>query len=147
MSWMRGTLVKGTDRLGKSSWGLNPTQRMRVNWGELGVEGSSQGRGHKLVVQCQTASPENMHAGIIIKTGQVMYGNMHVYTCNTHSSMQWQLIRKGGAWTQRRVGEGTREGLEGREGKTERCNYIIISKKERRFYLVKTNREPSRITL
>lgn len=67
--------------------------------------GSLRGRAHKLVVQCQLISPENIHANNIIWT-------IYVYTCThviTISGKKCQDFEK--SW------EGHMEGLEGGKGK------------------------------
>lgn len=73
-----------------------------------------QGRAHQLVCQCQTVSPENIHTGSIIQTGQVIFRNIYVYTY-VHANNLFNHEFEG-EWE-----EDIYEGLEGGTG-TEKCN-------------------------
>lgn len=63
-----------------------------------------------MVVEGQTAGPENIHPGNMIRTEQVLFRNICVYVYPRGNSEKEVMSLKGS-------GEGTQEGLEGeREG-------------------------------
>lgn len=74
-----------TGWLGKSSWGLNPTQRTKVNQGELEWRGLHREEAIDWLSSVQQSALKNIPTGNMIQIRQVMFRNMYVY--NTHSCM------------------------------------------------------------